>query len=99
VREAITYLFDFEWINHSYFFDLYRRTMSYFPGSELSAHGRPADERDKRKHRGIRTGADEIFGTCAIVVVRTEGDGSKLKREERNTREGRFDIALSSGAA
>ena len=47
VREAITYLFDFEWINHSYFFDLYRRTMSYFPGSELSAHGRPADEREK----------------------------------------------------
>ena len=26
VREAISLLFDFEWINHSYFFDLYRRT-------------------------------------------------------------------------
>ena len=40
VREAISLLFDFEWINHSYFFDLYRRTASYFEGSELSAHGR-----------------------------------------------------------
>jgi peptide/nickel transport system substrate-binding protein len=47
VREAITHLFDFEWINHSYFFDLYRRTASYFPASELSAHGVPADEREK----------------------------------------------------
>src|SRR4029078_883524 len=47
VREAITHLFDFEWINHSYFFDLYRRTASYFPGSELSAHGVPANAREK----------------------------------------------------
>ncbi len=47
VREAISYLFDFEWINHSYFFDLYRRTTSYFEGSELSSHGRPADLREQ----------------------------------------------------
>jgi peptide/nickel transport system substrate-binding protein len=47
VREAISLLFDFEWINHSYFFDLYRRTASYFEGSELSAHGRPADARER----------------------------------------------------
>jgi peptide/nickel transport system substrate-binding protein len=47
VREAIACLFDFEWINHSYFFDLYRRTTGYFDGSELSAHGRPADAREK----------------------------------------------------
>ena len=47
VREALALLFDFEWINHSYFFDLYRRTAGYFDGSELSAHGRPADAREK----------------------------------------------------
>ena len=47
VREAISLLFDFEWINHNYFFDLYRRTASYFEGSELSAHGRPADARER----------------------------------------------------
>ena len=47
VREAISLLFDFEWINHSYFFDLYRRTASYFDGSELSSHGRPADQRER----------------------------------------------------
>jgi peptide/nickel transport system substrate-binding protein len=47
VREAISSLFDFEWINHGYFFDLYHRTAGYFDGSELSAHGRPADAREK----------------------------------------------------
>ena len=47
VREAISLLFDFEWINHSYFFDLYRRTTSFFEGSELSAHGRAADARER----------------------------------------------------
>jgi peptide/nickel transport system substrate-binding protein len=47
VREAISLLFDFEWINHSYFFGLYERTASYFDGSELSSHGRPADQREK----------------------------------------------------
>ena len=43
VREAIALLFDFEWINHNLFFDLYRRSGSYFEGSELAARGRPAD--------------------------------------------------------
>ena len=47
VREAIALLFDFEWVNHSIFFDLYRRSASYFEGSELSARGRPADARER----------------------------------------------------
>ena len=37
VREALSYLLDFEWLNRSYFFDLYRRTAGYFDGSELSS--------------------------------------------------------------
>jgi len=47
VREAILQLFDFEWINHNYFFDLYKRTASYFDGCDLSAHGVPASERER----------------------------------------------------
>lgn len=47
VREAIALLFDFEWLNHSIYFDLYRRSASYFEGSELSARGRPADTRER----------------------------------------------------
>jgi peptide/nickel transport system substrate-binding protein len=47
VREAILTLFDFEWVNHNFFFDQYRRTASYFEGSDLSARGIPADARER----------------------------------------------------
>ena len=47
VRQALTLLFDFEWINKNYFFGLYGRTASYFAGSELSAYGRAADDRER----------------------------------------------------
>jgi peptide/nickel transport system substrate-binding protein len=47
VREAIVTLFDFEWVNHNFFFDQYRRTASYFEGSVLSARGKPADARER----------------------------------------------------
>ena len=47
VREAISLLFDFEWINHNYFYDLYGRPASYFQDSELSSHGRPASQGER----------------------------------------------------
>ena len=47
VREALTLLFDFEWINRNYFFGLYGRSAGFFAGSELSAYTRPADAREK----------------------------------------------------
>jgi peptide/nickel transport system substrate-binding protein len=47
VRRALTLLFDFEWINRNYFFGLYGRSASFFAGSELSAYGRPADDRER----------------------------------------------------
>ncbi|HEY6993915.1 MAG TPA: extracellular solute-binding protein [Xanthobacteraceae bacterium] len=75
VREAILLLFDFEWINHSYFFDLYRRTASYFDGSELSSHGRPADGRERALlapfPNAVR--ADVLEGTWSPPV--TDGSG------------------------
>ena len=48
VREALAMLFDFEWINQNLFFGLYRRTASYFDGSELSAHRRAADDHERQ---------------------------------------------------
>jgi peptide/nickel transport system substrate-binding protein len=47
VREALLHLLDFEWIDHTYYFDLYKRTASYFDGCNLSAHGVPADTRER----------------------------------------------------
>lgn len=48
VRQALTLLFDFEWINRNYFFGLYSRSPSYFAGSELSAEGRPASAHERQ---------------------------------------------------
>jgi peptide/nickel transport system substrate-binding protein len=47
VRQAIALLFDFEWINRDFFFNLYRRSASFFDDSELSAYRRPADARER----------------------------------------------------
>ena len=47
VRQALTLLFDFEWINRNFFFGLYTRAAGFFAGSELSAYGRAADGRER----------------------------------------------------
>lgn len=47
LREALTLLFDFEWMNRNLYHGLYTRTQSYFDGSELASHGRPADARER----------------------------------------------------
>jgi peptide/nickel transport system substrate-binding protein len=47
VREALGLLLDFEWLNRNFFYGDYKRSASYFEDSELSARGRPADERER----------------------------------------------------
>jgi peptide/nickel transport system substrate-binding protein len=47
VRAALIELFDFEWVNTNLYHGAYRRTASYFEGSELSARGRTADARER----------------------------------------------------
>jgi peptide/nickel transport system substrate-binding protein len=75
VRQALTLLFDFEWINHNYFFDLYGRSAGYFAGSELSAYGRPADERERELLRPFAThiAADIFDGSYRLPV--SDGSG------------------------
>lgn len=41
VREALTYAFDFDWMNRTLFRSAYKRTESYFANSELAAAGTP----------------------------------------------------------
>ncbi|HEY8248255.1 MAG TPA: extracellular solute-binding protein [Hyphomicrobium sp.] len=48
VREALIYLFDFEWINRTLYAGLYSRTQSYFERSILASSGRPADARERQ---------------------------------------------------
>jgi peptide/nickel transport system substrate-binding protein len=83
VREAISLLFDAEWVNRNFFFDLYRRSASFFPGSELSADHRPADERERALLAPFPDAvrADVLDGTWSPPV--TDGSG----RDRRSLRE------------
>jgi peptide/nickel transport system substrate-binding protein len=47
VREALGFMFDFDWVNRNLFFGLLQRSDSYFAGSELSSAGRPANDRER----------------------------------------------------
>ncbi|HMK80711.1 MAG TPA: extracellular solute-binding protein [Xanthobacteraceae bacterium] len=75
VREAIALLFDFEWVNHAIFHDLYRRGASFFEDSELSARGRPASARERALLAPFPDAvrADILDGTWAPPV--TDGSG------------------------
>jgi peptide/nickel transport system substrate-binding protein len=80
VRRALTLLFDFEWINRNYFFGLYSRSGGYFPGSELSAYGRPADEHEQALLNPFASSIapDILDGSFRLPV--TDGSG-----RDRNT--------------
>ncbi|MFG1392542.1 extracellular solute-binding protein [Xanthobacter agilis] len=47
VRRALIELFDFEWLDRSFYHGLYRRSGSFFEGSQLSALGHPAVARER----------------------------------------------------
>jgi len=83
VREAIALLFDFEWINHNLFFDLYQSSGSYFEGSDLSARGRPANavERALLAPYPDAVRADVLDGTWSPPVSDGSGrDRTMLRR-------------------
>ena len=75
VREALLLLFDAEWVNRNFFFDLYRRSASFFDNSELSAYHRPADARERAllKPYADSVRADVLDGSWSPPV--TDGSG------------------------
>lgn len=44
VRQALSLLFDFHWVNKNLYHDQYQRIQSYFPNSILEASGKPTEE-------------------------------------------------------
>jgi peptide/nickel transport system substrate-binding protein len=79
VREAIALLLDFEWLNKNFFYGRYRRTASFFEGSELAARGRPADAAERALLAPFPDAArpDVLDGTYAPPA----SDGSGRDRE------------------
>src|SRR3984893_13069981 len=82
VRQALTLLFDFEWINRNYFFGLYGRAGGFFAGSELSAYARAADDRERvlLKPYASRMPPDILDGTWRLPVSDASGrDRARLR--------------------
>lgn len=79
VRRALAMLYDFEWANKNLFGGKFSRTMSYWQGSELSAIGRPASEKELAllAHFPGRVPADVLEGTWRPPV--TDGSGQDRK--------------------
>jgi len=47
LREALSFAFDFKWVNENLYSGVYQRSGSYFMASELSSFGRAASDRER----------------------------------------------------
>ena len=83
VRQAISLLIDAEWINHNFFFDLYRRSASFFDDSELSAFRRPADATERALLAPFPDAvrADVLDGTWSPPATDASGRDRKSLRQ------------------
>ena len=74
VRDALTYLFDFEWTNKNLFYGAYTRSHSYFSNSELAASGTPSPAELKLLEPWKGQIPDEVF-TTPYAPPKTDGSG------------------------
>ncbi len=83
VRQAITILFDAEWVNRNFFYGLYRRSASFFDGSELSAFHRAANARERALLAPFpgAVRADVLDGTWSPPMSDGSGRDRKSLRE------------------
>ena len=75
VRQALTLLFDFEWINRNYFFGLYARSAGFFAGSELSAYGRAGRRSRARAAETVRSAHSRRYSRRQLPPSRHDGSG------------------------
>ncbi|QDB99006.1 extracellular solute-binding protein [Mesorhizobium sp. 8] len=92
VRRALGMLYDFEWANKNLFDGKFTRTMSYWQGSELSALGHPASEKEKALLAPFpgRVPPDVMDGTWRPPV--TDGSG-----QDRKVLKAAYDVLKTAG--
>lgn len=81
VRRALIQLFDAEWTNRTLFYDLLRRTESFFERSYLSSHGKPADAAEQNYLKSFPDAVrpEILDGTFKFPV----SDGSGQNRQNQ----------------
>ena len=75
VRQALGYLFDFEWTNKVLFYGAYTRTKSYFSNSELASSGLPSAEERAILEKFKGEIPDAVF-TEVYEPPKTDGSGN-----------------------
>jgi peptide/nickel transport system substrate-binding protein len=83
VREALIYLFDFEWINRTLYAGLYQRTQSYFERSILASAGRPADARERELLAPFPDAVKPAFMEGSYRFPATDGSGRSRENQEK----------------
>ncbi len=75
VRQALGYLFDFEWTDKNLFYGAYARTESYFSNSDLASSGLPSEDEKKILEPFRGDIPPEVF-TQAYEAPKTDGSGN-----------------------
>jgi peptide/nickel transport system substrate-binding protein len=92
VREALTQVFNFEWVNRNLFHGLYKRTESFFERSYLSSIGRPADAHERAL---LAPFADAV--TPAILEGSFRQPASDGTPNNRNNAKTAYDALIKNG--
>lgn len=75
LREALTLLFDFEWLNRNLFQGVYTRQQSFFDQSDLSSVGRPASDSERKLLEPFPRDVKPAILDGAWTPPRTDGTG------------------------
>jgi peptide/nickel transport system substrate-binding protein len=81
VRAALGLVFDFEWVNTNFYYSAYKRTQSFYDGSELASTGLPAGETERAllaPYAGVVS--DSILANGFVAPV---SDGTARNRQNR----------------
>ncbi|PJE78899.1 Periplasmic dipeptide transport protein [invertebrate metagenome] len=75
VREALGYLFNYEWTNHAIFHDMYNRASSYFPNTLLASSGLPSEKEQAVLQPWKTTLSPDIFNKPFSVPQHSTSEG------------------------
>ncbi|HIB63674.1 MAG TPA: hypothetical protein EYO33_00760 [Phycisphaerales bacterium] len=97
VRAALGLVFDFEWVNTNFYYSAYKRTQSFYDGSELASTGRSASDAERAllaPYAGVVS--DEIMTNGFTAPV---SDGTARTGEHWLGHQGRCDGGCHIGPA
>ncbi|MFA5898867.1 MAG: extracellular solute-binding protein [Hyphomicrobium sp.] len=83
VREALIYLFDFEWINRTLYSGLYSRTQSYFERSILASPGHVADAYERALLAPYPDSVKPEIMAGTYRFPTTDGSGRSRENQQR----------------